>query len=371
MKKNTGSVWIAVVIILILAGAGAYYLWGRGPVDYAVTPTPAPGTPNPVVGGQPIVSTGTAAPVTQSTVVFAGTVNPNGGQTSYWYEYGTSQSLGSFASPQLIGSGVGNFSAPGTLVGLTPNTTYYYRLTAENQYGKVFGSTMTFKTATVVSTATPPPPPPFALPSVSTRDASAITHNSATLNATLNPNGVRSLYWFEYGKTLGLGTISTASPTDAMRANLTVSTNLFALEPNTMYYYRLNAQNVNGTVIGNISVFTTQPTTLPPPPAGQAPSATTLAATSITNSSVTLRGEINPRGAATTYRFEYGKSTPFGVFNLTERTANQNAGTATTTSTFSANITSLDRDSTYYYQLVSENQYGTTRGAIHSFTTED
>src|SRR5438874_6409012 len=43
------------------------------------------------------------------------------------------------------------------------------------------------------------------------------------------------------------------------------------------------------------------------------PSATTGAATSVTQSGATLTGTVDPQGMATTYRFEYGTSSSYGL----------------------------------------------------------
>jgi phosphodiesterase/alkaline phosphatase D-like protein len=370
-KNNKGAVSAVLIIIIILIILGAFYLFGaRDRSDYISTEPQ--NVTAPQIAGQPMVSTGAAAPVTQTTAVVTGEVNPNGGQTSYWYEYGTTNSLGSFTLPQLIGGGFATYSAPGTIGSLAPNTTYYYRLAAENQYGKVNGPIMSFQTqALVTGQVAAPPPPVFARPIVQTEDASDVTAISATLYGQVTANGANTVYWFEYGTTTALGTNTAITPGGTSRVPIQVTAVLPGLQSATTYYYRLNAQNVYGTAVGNISVFTTQPATPPPAPAGKAPTVITSAATLVTDRSATINGQLNPQGVATTYRFVYGKATSFGAFNLDKETPTQNAAAGSTSARVSANLTALDADATYYYQLVAENQYGTSRGSIFSFTTED
>src|SRR4051812_19458267 len=54
------------------------------------------------------------------------------------------------------------------------------------------------------------------------------------------------------------------------------------------------------------------------------PSATTGAASSVTQSSATVSGTVDPQGIATTYRFEYGTSSSYGL-----QTADVDAGSGT------------------------------------------
>src|SRR3989344_6708710 len=202
--------------------------------------------------------------------------------------------MGSFTSPQLIGSGFLTYSAPGFLSNLKASTSYRYRLVAQNQVGKVYGSMESFTTTTA-----PPPVVVFLSPSVQTKDAALIKQNSATLNATVNPRGAPTTYWFEYGKSFGLGNTTSSASLGSGNVAVSVSSGLFGLESNTTYYYRINAQNAYGTVNGNISVFITQPVNPPPPPTGTAPNAVTSTASSITSDSAVLNGEVDPNGSAT------------------------------------------------------------------------
>ena len=62
------------------------------------------------------------------------------------------------------------------VTGLTANTTYHFRISATNASGTSKGSDETFKTLANA-------------PTVVTKAASAVTQTTATLNATVNPNG--------------------------------------------------------------------------------------------------------------------------------------------------------------------------------------
>jgi hypothetical protein len=95
------------------------------------------------------------------------------------------------------------------------------------------------------------------------------------------------------------------------------------------------------------------------------PSATTGAASSVTQSSATVSGTVDPQGMATTYRFEYGTSSSYGL-----QTADVDAGSGTGAVDASANLTGLTSDTTYHYRLVATNAAGVTRGSDRTVRTD-
>ncbi|WP_184338483.1 NHL domain-containing protein, partial [Prosthecobacter vanneervenii] len=87
---------------------------------------------------------------------------------------------------------------------------------------------------------------------------SALSTTGATLNGTVNPNGFVTTAQFEYGTTTSYG--STAAVTLSANSGTTaqnVSASLTGLTPNTVYYYRLSAVNVDGTQTTLGGMFTT------------------------------------------------------------------------------------------------------------------
>jgi hypothetical protein len=107
-----------------------------------------------------------------------------------------------------------------------------------------------------------PPTPPTA----TTVAASSVGPTSATLNATVNPNGDTTTAQFEwgtttgYGNTVSLGTVGSDSTVHA------VSTSISGLSTGTTYHYRISATNGGGTVHGSDQTFTPVfPSPLPNP----------------------------------------------------------------------------------------------------------
>jgi hypothetical protein len=92
--------------------------------------------------------------------------------------------------------------------------------------------------------------------------------------------------------------------------------------------------------------------------------ATTGGADSITTSSATLTGTVNPGGVSTTYHFEYGTSSSYGL-----STPDTDGGSGSGAVSVSAGISSLTADTTYHYRIVASNTDGPSQGADRTFRT--
>ena len=101
---------------------------------------------------------------------------------------------------------------------------------------------------------------------------------------------------------------------------------------------------------------------------GFKPSATTEAASSVTEIGATLKGQVNPNGAATTYQFEYGTTTSYGT--KVPATA-ESVGSGTTNVAVSKAISGLKGNTTYHYRVSATNAYGTIPGEDKTFTTKN
>jgi hypothetical protein len=97
----------------------------------------------------PGVETGPASDVTTSSAILTGTIDTIGDQTTYRFEYGLTEAYGSNAPAGAEGI-AGNERTPRTftrlIAGLSPGTTYHYRLVARNSAGQVAGADRTFTT---------------------------------------------------------------------------------------------------------------------------------------------------------------------------------------------------------------------------------
>jgi hypothetical protein len=95
-------------------------------------------------------------------------------------------------------------------------------------------------------------------PLVTTGAATNITHQSASLNGVVNPNGLTTTAQFEYGLTTNYGTTAnvTLSPDNGVTSQA-VSTTLSGLQSGATYHYRLAAANSDGSGIGDDATFKT------------------------------------------------------------------------------------------------------------------
>ncbi len=101
----------------------------------------------------PTASTGSASDVTENTAVLSGTINPQGAETKFRFEYGTDTSYGSATPWFAAGNGTSELSVNATITGLTPSTTYHFRIVAENSAGTVTGDDATFTTEALTDPA--------------------------------------------------------------------------------------------------------------------------------------------------------------------------------------------------------------------------
>ena len=101
----------------------------------------------------PTASTGSASDVTENTAILSGTINPQGAETRFRFEYGPDTSYGSATPWFAAGNGTSELSVNATITGLTPSTTYHFRIVAENSAGTVTGDDATFTTEALTDPA--------------------------------------------------------------------------------------------------------------------------------------------------------------------------------------------------------------------------
>ncbi len=96
----------------------------------------------------PIVNTLTATNISTNSVILNATVNPKNKTTKAWFEYGNISNLISYNQTPQINQGSGNsaLNFSQNITNLNPNTTYYFRIVAQNSSGIRRGSILSFKT---------------------------------------------------------------------------------------------------------------------------------------------------------------------------------------------------------------------------------
>ncbi|MEA2192342.1 MAG: hypothetical protein QOI73_2463, partial [Solirubrobacteraceae bacterium] len=305
----------------------------------------------------PTVATDAASSVTATGAALNSTINPGGSGTTYKLEYGLTTTFGTVlpaAGTFNAGFGSSPQSQPAKPIsGLSPATTYYYRVCANNLVtgsgvaNQVCGAVRAFTTSGTSA------------PSVSTGAASAVTNTSAQVAGAANAHGAATAYVFEYGTSTAFGQVGPVPSGNAGSgtASLAVSTTLSGLQPNTTYFYRLVAANSQGTTTGPVKSFITSgPAT--------APAVTTGEASDITHTRATLNATIDPKGRPTAFMFEYGTTTAFDHV-----TAVDSAGSFGGVEQISFPVHGLPAGAMLLYRIVATNAAGTTMGAVMSLTT--
>ena len=98
---------------------------------------------------RPTVSTGSAKQVSFGSALLTGSVNPNGANTSYYFQYGPTRALGFQSAIADAGGGTRNVKVSIGISGLQPLTMYHYRLVAVNGAGATIGAERSFLTLKV------------------------------------------------------------------------------------------------------------------------------------------------------------------------------------------------------------------------------
>jgi hypothetical protein len=193
-----------------------------------------------------------------------------------------------------------------------------------------------------------------AAPTAVTGPVSSVGATTATVSGTVNPGGVSTTWYVEYGASTAYGLKTASSGAGSGTANVPVSATLSGLAQGTTYHYRVVATSSAGTSHGADGVFTTL----------AAPGVVTGSATPVNASSATLNGSVDPNGRTTTWFFEYGTSTSYG-----SKTSAKSAGSGAVAVSVSAPISGLSAGRTYHFRLVATSDAGTTHGADATFVT--
>jgi hypothetical protein len=289
---------------------------------------------------KPFVESSPATSAAETTATLNGSVNPEGAETKYYFEYGTTMAYGSKTAEASAGTGTSNVEESKAISGLTSGTEYHFRIVATSSGGTTDGSDEVFSTSGTGK------------PSVETRPASRVEATKVLLNGGVNPEGLATKYHFEYGTTPSYGSSTTEASAGEGKTAVAESTSISSLLVGTTYHFRIVATNSKGTVDGADQVFSTT----------AKPTVETKKATSIDEIGATLNGNVDPKGAETQYYFEYGTTISYG-----SKTPEASAGSGTSNVEEAKAITGLTLGTTYHFRIVATNGAGTTDGEDQTF----
>jgi len=98
--------------------------------------------------------------------------------------------------------------------------------------------------------------------------------------------------------------------------------------------------------------------------AASPPAVTGGTATSITDNGATFGATVNPNGQATTYAFQFGPTTNYGM-----QTTSTSAGSGTTDQAVEQTLTRLTPGTLYHFRVIATNASGNVFGQDQTFTT--
>jgi hypothetical protein len=200
-------------------------------------------------------------------------------------------------------------------------------------------------------------------PTASIQAPSNIGQLTASLNASVNANGHAVLSCtFELTTEADVGFASAKSSPCSENpdgsAATAVKANVSGLSAASSYRYRVTATSNAGPTTSGAEVFETLPAVLP--------TVTTEPPTSVTETSATIKGAVNPHGGSSSNcHFDFGTSLSYG----TTFSCLTLPGPATTDVVVTRKISTLTPATTYHYRLVVTTNAGTDEGNDVEFTT--
>jgi hypothetical protein len=312
----------------------------------------------------PDAETKAATAVKRVSATLNGTIGAAGGpQASCEFQYVTEahfQTEGFAGATSTPCDSPGPFSGSSTqavkaeIGGLSTDTSYRFRVVATSENGSNPGAALGFTTPGAVN--------------VKTGAASGIDPTSATLSATINPEGIElQECLFEYGTEGELDQTQPCAETPAQIGSgetaVPVHADLTGLTPDVSYSFRIAASNSLGERKGDVNTFETFG-----PPTIQ-----NQAVVKVTITSAIFTGQVNPHGQATGFQVEYVSEADFdesGYVNATRAPATPvEVGEGLGPVEVTLEVTGLSELTTYHARLVASNTSDTVRGPDTQFTT--
>lgn len=339
-----GSAQLSAAAGVTVASNGTVYVADTGHSRVAVF----------IAAVEPEATTEPATAFEQTSASLNGHLAPIGGEeiTECSFEWGTTTAYG-HTSPCAEGGTFSSASAVhADLTGLTPDTTYHFRLVASNSAITAHGQDQAFATT--------------APPLVEEEHISDLGLTTAKLHATVNPGGYRTSYYFQYGTTAAYGSRTTTGVLAASRSGEPIEATLIGLIKGTVYHYRGVAESECEPTAnpGHLCVTVGPDRTFEALPVVSIRNLTTQ---TVGSELVTLKAELNPNSSGEIdFTVHYGLDSSYQGDSKT--------GTLADGSEFQlieATFPGLLPNTTYHYQLIASVVGGeAAASADQTFTTE-
>ena len=269
-------------------------------------------------------------------------IDPCDLEAHYYFEYGTSAAYGHRTAESVVAAAWGPVQVSATISALQHNTPYHWRVVVRTNNGTFNGVDHEFSI-------------PYD-PEIREEGASDVQSREASVGGNIQPGGIQTTYYIEYGPTEAYGMRTEEGSAGAGDVFEGVSAHLENLEPGTLYHFRVVATNAHGTAFGQDSKFETH---------GGLLAVDTLSATNIGYTRASLTGSVYGKYITTDYYFEYGTTSVYGQ-QTTEREARGEERPEINTQ----EVSGLAPDTLYHYRIVATNRfYGASYGADQTFST--
>jgi hypothetical protein len=198
-----------------------------------------------------------AAEVDEQSATMHGSFDPDGDETTYYFQYGATAGYGLTTPVQGPVGGSGKFDASAVISELPSGKTFHYRIVAKDSGGNITtGEDRVFRIASA--------------PDVAGQVATNVTADSATLNARIDPVGYETVYYFEYGPTPSFGQKvpidEGGEPGESIGSGsgfVPVTQDIANLQEGVTYYFRVVAENAWGKTESETTTFNFSPPSCP------------------------------------------------------------------------------------------------------------
>jgi hypothetical protein len=307
-------------------------------------------------GTVPDLALSTPSEIGVSSARFAGTVNPQGTESEWYFEWkkkGFNWDAAESSPPQSLPSDSTDHTVEFTPNSLRGNTEYDVRLVAVNSSSKLrnFSSTASFTTETAAAEAV-----------VTINPASEVTTESAKITGTLDPEGDTADWRVQLSTdptcSEGFADQDLQQISPATTVPQPVAYELGELLPSEHYCVRIAATNSAGSSTSPIVELTTDPIA--------ATSLETIGVAPRLDTRARLNALVNPQGEDLSYRFEYSSDGGANWVDLPQETDQSGARKPIV---ISSAVSGLQPATSYIFRVTIENPVESSTSSTRSFTT--